>query len=181
MKKYFLFATGDFSDKSKSQYIIDNIADITSTKYCKYKISQDVITINFACNSKFDDLSNYAKVRISKFVNYYILLEQTENLSVFMKKEELDEFLSLDECDIKSKSESKNENVLNDFINLIINIESQDTGEGMYDDEDQDDDILIKKSIKKEYNLDDILDKINEKGVSSLTKEENEYLKNLSK
>jgi hypothetical protein len=42
-------------------------------------------------------------------------------------------------------------------------------------------DILIKKSVKKEYNLDDILDKISEKGVSSLTKEENEYLKNLSK
>jgi hypothetical protein len=184
MKKYFLFAAGDFSDKSKSQYVIDIIADITSTKYCKYKFSHDSITINFACNGGFDALSSHVKMRISEFVNYYILTEQTDNLSVFMKKEELDEFLSLDECNlnINNKTESKNENVLNDFIDLIMNLGN--SGEGMHDvdeEEEQDEDILIKKSLKKEYNLDDILDKINEKGVSSLTKEENEYLKNLSK
>jgi hypothetical protein len=182
MKKYFLFTTGDFSDKSKSQYVIDIIADITSTKYCKYKFSHDSLTINFACNGSFDALSSHVKMRISEFVNYYILVEQTDNLSVFMKKEDLDEFLSLDECDIKSenKSDSGNENVLNNFIDLIMNLPSAD--DGMHDvDDEEDQDILIKKSIKKEYNLDDILDKINEKGVSSLTKEENEYLKNLSK
>ena len=110
MKKYFLFTTGDFSDKSKSQYVIDIIADITSTKYCKYKFSHDSLTINFACNGSFDALSSHVKMRISEFVNYYILVEQTDNLSVFMKKEDLDEFLSLDECDIKSENKSDSRN-----------------------------------------------------------------------
>jgi len=182
MKKYFLFVIGDFSDKSKSQYVIDIIADITSTKYCKYKFSYDSITFNFACNGSFDALLNHIKIRIDNFVNYYILTEHTDNMSVFMRKEELDEFLSLDECNINNKSESKNENVLNNFIDLIMNLPSADAGmHNVDDEEEQDEDILIKKSVKKEYNLDDILDKINEKGVSSLTKEENEYLKNLSK
>ena len=182
MNKYFLFVTGDFNDDSKSQYVIDIIADITSTKYCKSKFSHDSLTVNFACNGSFDSLSSYVKMKISGFVDYYILVEQSENISVFMKKEELDEFLSLDECNINNKSESKNENVLNNFIDLIMNLPSADAGmHNVDDEEDQDEDILIKKSVKKEYNLDDILDKINEKGVSSLTKEENEYLKNLSK
>jgi hypothetical protein len=174
MKKYFLFVTGDFNDDSKSQYVIDIIADITSTKYCKSKFSHDSLTVNFACNGSFDSLSSYVKMKISGFVDYYILVEQSENISVFMKKEELDEFLSLDDCNVK------NENKINDFIDLIMNLPSMELG--MHDvDEEEDEDILIKKSIKKEYNLDDILDKINEKGVSSLSKEENEYLKNLSK
>jgi hypothetical protein len=182
MKKYFLFATGNFSDKSKSQYIIDIISDVTSTKYCKFRVSEYSITINFACNGSFDALSSHVKMRISEFVDYYILTEHTDNMSFFMKKDELDEFLSLDECNINIKSEntseSRNENVLNDFINLIMNVGNE--SERM-DEIEEDEDVLIKKSIKKEYNLDDILDKINEKGVSSITKEENEYLKNLSK
>ena len=180
MKKYLLFVIGDFTDKSKSQYIIDIIADITSTKYCKFKGSNESIVINFASNGSFNDLSNYVKVRISEFVRYYILIEQTDNLSVFMKKEELDEFLSLDECDIKSLNnvESRNENVLNNLIDLIMNMGDESS---QMEEIDEEEDILIKKSVKKEYNLDDILDKINQKGISSLTEEENNYLKNLSK
>ena len=41
--------------------------------------------------------------------------------------------------------------------------------------------MLKKESENKEYNLDAILDKINEVGIDSLTTEEKNFLHNLSK
>jgi hypothetical protein len=70
------------------------------------------------------------------------------------------------------------DNISNEFMLSFIDSISNELNDECID---EDEDVYIKKSLKKEYNLDDILDKINEKGVSSLTQEENDYLKKLSK
>jgi hypothetical protein len=49
------------------------------------------------------------------------------------------------------------------------------------DDEDNDEDTLITTTVKKEYFVDEILDKISEKGVSSLTQDELNFLNSFSK
>ena len=49
------------------------------------------------------------------------------------------------------------------------------------DDEDNDKDTLITTTVKKEYFVDEILDKISEKGVSSLTQDELNFLNSFSK
>jgi hypothetical protein len=68
--------------------------------------------------------------------------------------------------------------VIRDFIDdnktEVNNIEE-------FECEDEDNDVYITKTVKKEYSIDDILDKINEKGLSSLDKEELNFLNNLSK
>jgi len=182
MKKYFLFAFGDFTDIAKSQYMVDIIAEVTYSKFCKNKISKQSIIINFAYSEDFDNLSKYIKNKISNFVDYYILTEHTDNMSLMLPNNELEYFLSLDENDDEKNIDLMIEEYILDELTIKgVDLLKEYMLSEQIEEDDEDEDILIKQSVKKEYNLDDILDKINEKGVSSLTKEENEYLKNLSK
>lgn len=59
--------------------------------------------------------------------------------------------------------------------------ECDDVELSLCDEEDDDEDTLITKKVKKEYSVDEILDKIGEKGISSLTKEELNFLNSFSK
>jgi len=182
MKKYLLFVVCDFSDESKSEYITDIISEVTSSTFCNSKLSNESIIINFGYSEDFNILSKYVKNTISNFVDYYILTEYNDNMSLMFPNDESERFLLLDEnYDEKNIDLLLEEYILDELTIKGVDLLKEYMLSEQTEEDDQDDDILIKKSIKKEYNLDDILDKINEKGVSSLTKEENEYLKNLSK
>ena len=88
--------------------------------------------------------------------------------------------------DIPEKEEVKEDFTFIQKLDLIIKDFIEDTKTEVNDVEDfecadDDEDIYITKTVKKEYSIDDILDKINEKGLSSLDKEELNFLNNLSK
>jgi hypothetical protein len=99
-----------------------------------------------------------------------------------MSFNDLEPFLSLDvnipSPEVDKEETSKYDKISNEFILSFIDSISNELNDECVE---EDEDVYIKKSLKKEYNLDDILDKISEKGVSSLTQEENDYLKKLSK
>ena len=210
MKKYILFAVGNFTDKSTVCYITDALSDVTNSDFLKYKIHNGSISIHFGSCDTFNSLVKYVNIVMSKCSEIHYLVECTDNMSVKMDKDDAESFLILCNKDLedsfkkiakesmtdslKSKIDEHNQEVTKIISNAILdNINQEEIDKfseevllnffGKIEDEikDEDEDIYNKKSLKKEYNLDDILDKINEKGVSSLTQEENDYLKKLSK
>ena len=95
------------------------------------------------------------------------LFDEIESNSDVKIEEEKEDFEFIQKLDL----------VIKDFINdnktEVNNVEDFECGD--------DEDLYIAKTLKKEYTIDDILDKINEKGLSSLDKEELNFLNNLSK
>jgi len=165
--------------------MLDSITEITESKFLKFKKVGNAIIIHFGSSRNFEELKKYVNIVLSKCSDINFLFENNDNMSVNMCFEDLGTFLSLDE-DILSPKVDKTEtreydNISNEFMLSFINSISNELNDDCIDEDEDEDDEYIKKSLKKEYNLDDILDKINEKGVSSLTQEENDYLKKLSK
>ena len=185
MRKYVLIAFRTNDDKPMFNYILDSITEITESKFLKFKEVGNTIIIHFGSSRNFEELKKYVNIVLSKCSDINFLFENNDNMSVNMCFEDLGTFLSLDE-DILPPKVDKTEtreydNISNEFILSFINSISNELNDDCIDEDEDEDDEYIKKSLKKEYNLDDILDKINEKGVSSLTQEENDYLKKLSK
>jgi hypothetical protein len=182
MRKYVLIAFRTNNDKPMFSYMLDSITEITESKFLKFKEVGNAIIIHFGSSRNFEELKKYVNIVLSKCSDINFLFENNDNMSVNMCFEDLGTFLSLD-VDIPSPKVDKTEtreydNISNEFMLSFINSISNELNDDCID---EDEDEYIKKPLKKEYNLDDILDKINEKGVSSLTQEENDYLKKLSK
>jgi len=177
MKKYILISYGEFNNTPKLQYLLDSISEITTTDVLTYKVLDSSIIINFGTNVEFNKLKQYFTFLFERISNFYFLTQHSKNMIISLPENENDSFLNLNVKKLDFNIEKLMDDIMTDNI-LLSGLESLNESMG---DEECDEDVLIKKSLKKEYTLDDILDKINDKGVSSLTKEENEYLKNLSK
>lgn len=180
-KSYFLFCFGNFKKTKDLTEVVDRVSSVTSSSFCKFKHSKDSITLNFETTISYRELELYVVEQIAEYVDYFVLIEQTENMTVFMSDEDLEEFLSLDSTSHEPKEEEESrEEILNELIELIRNTESG--AEKTYLDDYSEDDILTQKPKKSvQFSLDDILDKINEKGISSITEEEKNFLNNIYK
>ena len=182
MRKYVLIAFRTNDDKPMFNYILDSITEITESKFLKFKEVGNTIIIHFGSSRNFEELKKYVNIVLSKCSDINFLFENNDNMSVNMSFNDLEPFLSLDvnipSPEVDKEETSKYDKISNEFILSFIDSISNELNDECVE---EDEDVYIKKSLKKEYNLDDILDKISEKGVSSLTQEENDYLKKLSK
>lgn len=188
MTKYFFIAFGDFSEKSKKQFVIDSFLEITNTWTLKFRVLPNAILIHFGTNSNLDKIKVRIDSTMQNFSKFYFLVENTDNKILSMIGNEAQEFLYLDgekqkNVIIKDKEdnkpkENKKENFFESILDSFAKLKKDDE-----DDEDSYKNVLkeCNKSKEKVYNLDEILDKINAKGVNSLTEEEHKYLNNLSK
>lgn len=179
MKKYLVISYGDFKDNSKVTYLVDSISEITMTEMVKYKVLENSIIVNFGTNIEFSKLKEYFSLLFERISNFYFIIEQNENTIISLPDNENDSFSNLTSKKLDFNIDKLTDDLLVDsFIFSSLESIKEDLN---YIDDEEEEDVLIKKSIKKEYTIDEILDKINEKGISSLTEEENNYLKNLSK
>ena len=182
MRKYILIAFRTNDDKPMFSYMLDSITEITESNFLKFKEVGNAIIIHFGSSRNFEDLKKYVNIVLSKCSEINFLFENNDNMSVNMSFNDLEPFLSLDvnipSPEVDKEETSKYDKISNEFILSFIDSISNELNDECVE---EDEDVYNKKSLKKEYNLDDILDKISEKGVSSLTQEENDYLKKLSK
>ena len=182
MRKYILIAFRTNDDKPMFSYMLDSITEITESKFLKFKEVGNTIIIHFGSSRNFEELKKYVNIVLSKCSDINFLFENNDNMSVNMSFNDLEPFLSLDvnipSPEVDKEETSKYDKISNEFILSFIDSISNELNDECVE---EDEDVYIKKSLKKEYNLDDILDKISEKGVSSITQEENDYLKKLSK
>ena len=172
-------------------------------KYANHRfskvISKDINDKNKVVKETFDNIFNHMNdIKFSKRVNNYVCLEYVDIIILIDLKKNMiylskgDQFLT----DSRYLEENHSNRLLNEIntrfyndINDIISFgeyiisknlasiafEPMEEGEEEYDDEEE---LEFEEAM---YNVDMLLDKINAFGLSSLSEEEMEFLKNQGK
>jgi hypothetical protein len=178
MKKYLLFAFGNFTDLTICENLIETVSSVTHSDFVKFKQTNTYIYFNFETQKPYDELVKYFHSTFGNVTECHILTEYTDKTSVIMNEIDSKEFNNL-------KASKRDEEILQKLNSELTNMlfeqlfdESLNAcGETWLELDDCDDDDESYKIPKKHYNVDQLLDKIKSKGRSSLTKKELEFLK----
>ncbi len=179
--QYMVFVFGDLTESENvTQYITNQLLPIVSSEFLKFTYGEYGIVLNFRSNETFDDLKEYIDMAFSDLTDQYFLLEVTKNFDIKMPRKMKKDFLNIDDeikkDTTKTGSLSKDETYKIDLkdkktITFDFLLPVYDT---MFEN--------IKESIvEEEPSIDDILDKISEKGIETLTEKEKEILDNYGK
>lgn len=182
MKKYLIFCYGNFNifNKSKINTMLNGLSEITCSEFIRYKSDNDSIVFHFGSDLKFKELKSIVTEIMSKSTNYHFFMEYNDNMSLNLgNDEDTADFLKINTYELDESTEKILDELTEDLAKDFLEYCRTEKNNMDFMSETDEYDELITKSFKSEYNLDDILDKINEKGLSSLTKEETDYLKNI--
>jgi hypothetical protein len=198
MKDYLFLIYGNFKNTNQISNVVDIVAQITSSEMLKFKNEDTNILFHFSSEYTQKYILKYLEKNLTKISNTYILSEFTDKTSVIMPDYDINEFLTLStkQEDIQkyhnSILEPKNGMSFDTILQDLLGIKPLDNDSidfqmdtwDEFEDEDEDDvnNFILKPSqIKKtkHLNLDDIIDKVINKGRQSLTKEEEDYLKTI--
>ena len=178
MKKNVLFVY-ELSEK-EMDFIIEKLSHFSSSNFIKFKVIKDNIIINFSTTMDFCEIDQVVELIFSNLDKKYFLIEYGENMSVCLPDNQSEQFLNTSDAQSTMMEESvidetRGRELLKELILSMSEEEIEDE-----DDEDYDD-FLFKKPKRIEMKLDDILDKIKDKGIETLTTEEKNFLNNLYK
>ena len=168
MKKYLLSLHGDFVSKQMCKDIAAALTPIVDSPHLKFSHRQNNLLFCFESEVDQIELHDYIQGSLFGLFDYFILSVVGDNLSVCM-----DDSTSGHLFDVQNDSED---------VDLRIDMTKeiyQDQGEV---DSEFLNDLLndIKSKIRKP-SLDEILDKIREKGLKSITPYEKDILDNFGK
>lgn len=184
---YILFINGDFSLRKE---IVDLIATqvssfIVEDTYVKFMYDESLIIMNFNSHFSFHNLLDHVSVILDRTYPNYFLIESPNNiygnLSDDMKLNLFDvhnENIDFNFYEKNSDKNSEEDNFLFNFTNEM------DTNFFLSEEESNS---LLRKIFKDLGNthnkptLDELLEKIKDKGIESLTKEEKTTLDEYSK
>ena len=186
-KSYLLLVYGNYDGGEKFvKEIVNQFAPVLSSNMMKYTWGENGLVCHFDSNVDFEDLQMFVQDVMGMMCEQYFFMEKPDKMSVHGPQEIIEHLFEL-ENNIDGYV-YKNENLedpngmeLDKIMEFFMSI--NDEVESAINDDDEDNDIeLIKKSKKKkpEPNIDDILDKMIDKGKDSLTKKEKKILDNYS-
>lgn len=192
-KTYLLFIFAKFGEDSKLlKQIPLQLIPVSSSKYLKFNYGDSNIICNFDSKLPFDELREFVSMALDSLVDQWFLIEHTDNMAVHM-----DNSLKLNLFDLSS--DNKNHK---DFEDTVYDNVSDKQGsdemfkimdyflseamkevnpEDMFINDEEEDPLITKLKLKKnsKYNkptLDQLLEKVKEKGIDSLTKYEKQLL-----
>jgi len=179
-KRYMLFIFGDFTEM---ETFIDEISyqliTVVSSEYLKFNYGEFGMVLHFRTKETFEELKEYIDMCLEGQVEQYFLMEATENVDIKMERKLKKDFLNIDgvkkenknkEVDVEKLSEEKKKR-LGNMMDFIIPL-SEDILEFP---------MKFKRPESPTPTADQILDKISEKGIESLTEEEKQILDNYGK
>ena len=179
-KRYMLFIFGDFTEMEN---FIDEISyqliTVVSSEFLKFNYGEFGMVLHFRTKETFEELKEYIDMCLEGQVEQYFLMEATENVDIKMEKKLKKDFLNIDgvkkenknkEVDVEKLSEEKKKR-LGNIMDFIIPL-SEDIIEFP---------IKFKRPELPKPTTDQILDKISEQGIESLTEEEKQILDNYGK
>ena len=179
-KRYMLFIFGDFTEM---ETFIDEISyqliTVVSSEYLKFNYGEFGMVLHFRTKETFEELKEYIDMCLEGQVEQYFLMEATENVDIKMERKLKKDFLNIDgvkkenknkEVDVEKLSEEKKKR-LGNMMDFIIPL-SEDILEFP---------MKFKRPELPKPTADQILDKISEKGIESLTEEEKQILDNYGK
>lgn len=180
MSDYIMFMFGEHQEQDRFVEVIANdLSVIAHSDNIKFYYGQSSAIFTFKSNETLDDINEYLTMLFGDTNVVYVLLPySSDKMSVKLPKGIYEHLFDINNGETLSgftptAQESYIEE-LNNFKNDLKFINS-------LDEDDEDDEILMLKNKKKEPSIDEILDKISEKGLSSLTKTERVILEKYSK
>ena len=189
-KQYMIFIYGDYKDKDK---IVELIAIQLSAfsdpdTYLKYNYGDYGIVVNFNSYLSFYELRDHIHIVLEKAVDQYFLIETPKAMYAHMPPEMKLNLFDLNEENQKFEETTKKDKPESNIIDkFIFNIASSLLPEDMLSEEEMDkmfDNIMTQvnnKEPKQKPSIDDILEKIQEMGIDSLTNFEKQILDEYAK
>jgi hypothetical protein len=170
MKKYLLTAFGDFEEKDVVTFA-ENLQPIIDSEHLKFQYRDGVIILHFGSDFSLSDIHEFIQMTddVEQLLDMFILSEVNDSTSIYIKDGMDKHLLDLD-------------NETEDVINFDLVPKNRMDN---YYDEDNEDDIVtvLLNEVKKNLQLptlDQLLDKVSEHGVESLTPYEKATLDNYS-
>jgi hypothetical protein len=175
---YMLFLFGDFSDlESITQELSVQFLPFVTSPYLKYTYGEFGVVFHFRSGETFTDLKEYVDMSLNEIVDQYYLMEATKNVDIKMDRKLKKDFLNIDgetkkeqpktgTIDVESKLRERREELRNFTFEFMLPM-----------------DVNFNPKKEPDYSptVDEILDKISEKGIESLTEKEKEILDNYGK
>lgn len=178
-KQYMLFMFGDFADNES--FITDvsyQLITVVSSKFMKFNYGEFGMVINFRTKETFEDLKEYIDMCMNEIVEQYFLMEVTSNTDIKMEQKLKRDFLNIDGVKKPTKTKGVSKDDLSEekkkrisgIMEFIFPL-TEDMIKFPFNREEK----------KEKPTVDQILDKISEKGIESLTEEEKQILDNYGK
>ena len=172
--KYLLIAFGDFKDNQNLMTeLFNQFTPILSSNFLKFHFGDEYVIAHFETEENQKDIKEFCSMVLQDTVCNFILTPHNNNVMISLPKELSDFLFNLEQ---------------NEQINYVNMSENEENNE----DDDIVEQLLEKMNVlkildteksKKEtkLSLDELLDKIQEKGIDQLTKKEKQQLYDYSK
>lgn len=178
---YMLFVFGDFDEH---EYLATNLSSqlltIVSSPFLKFTYGEYGVVFHFKSKEEFSDLKEYVDMALSELTEQYFLMEATDNIDIKMPRKLKKDFLNIDgettkmepkngKIDIEELREKRGKDVKNMAFDIFLPIFNPNS------------EFNKESEIEYQPTVDEILEKITETGIESLTEKEKEILDNYGK
>jgi len=178
---YMLFIFGDFDEhENLATNLSGQILTVVSSPFLKFTYGEYGVVFHFRSKEDFSDLKEYVDMAMFEITEQYFLMEVTKNMDIKMPRKLKKDFLNIDDettkiepkngkIDVEELKEKRKRDVKNISFDIFFPIL------------DPNSDFNTNKEVDYLPTVDEILDKISEKGIESLTEKEKEILDNYGK
>ncbi len=171
MKKYLLTVFGNFTSE-KCNEIAQLMEPLIDSENLKFYFRSGSIIFYFGSNFQLIDVHDFLDMISDELFDTFILMEHNETVTVFMTDEMKEHLFNLEE----------------ESGEMVIDLVPNNKSQSIYDEDEDEDDIStilmnqIKNNLKniQAPSLDELLDKVSEQGIESLTEFELKTLNNYS-
>ena len=175
---YMLFIFGDFDEQETlATNLSSQILTVVSSPFLKFTYGEYGVVFHFRSKETFSDLKEYIDMGMSEITEQYFLMEVTKNVDIKMPRKLKKDFLNIDgeekkketktgEINVESKLKERREELRNFTFEFLMPADFNQ---------------MVQKEPDYLPTVDEILDKISEKGINSLTEKEKEILDNYGK
>ena len=176
---YMLFIFGDFDEQENlATNLSSQLLTVVSSPFLKFTYGEYGVVFHFRSKEVFSDLKEYVDMAMSEITEQYFLMEVTKNVDIKMPRKLKKDFLNIDgeekkkdtktgEINVEAKIKERREELRNFTFEFLMPADFNQ---------------MVQKN-EPDYlpTVDEILDKITEKGIDSLTEKEKEILDNYGK
>jgi hypothetical protein len=175
---YMLFIFGDFDEQENlATNLSSQLLTVVSSPFLKFTYGEYGVVFHFRSKEVFTDLKDYIDMAMSEITEQYFLMEVTKNVDIKMPRKLKKDFLNIDgekkkenrtgEINVETKLKERREELKNFTFEFLLPADFNQ--------------MVMKTEPDYLPTVDEILDKISEKGIDSLTEKEKEILDNYGK
>ena len=176
---YMLFIFGDFDEQENlATNLSSQLLTVVSSPFLKFTYGEYGVVFHFRSKEVFSDLKEYIDMGMSEITEQYFLMEVTKNVDIKMPRKLKKDFLNIDgeekkkenktgEINVESKLKERREELRNFTFEFLMPTDFNH--------------MVQNKEPDYIPTVDEILDKISENGIESLTEKEKEILDNYGK